>query len=78
MDVINVEFRLKPEGSSSFKWSEWEIEAEHSLILHQPTRALFAVDTRISDGADTTCRSVAHRCIVMTTDGRSPRGKTSL
>lgn len=42
-DAISPEFRLEPEGPGSFRWSEWQIDDDHALMFHQPTRALFSI-----------------------------------
>ena len=42
-DAISPEFRLQPEGPGSFRWNEWQIDDDHALMLHHPTRALFSI-----------------------------------
>jgi hypothetical protein len=42
-DTVSAEFRLEPAGSGSFRWSEWQIDDEHGLMFHEPSRALFSI-----------------------------------
>jgi hypothetical protein len=42
MDAISPEFRLEPDGGS-FVWSDWQIDDDHELSFHHPTRALFSI-----------------------------------
>jgi hypothetical protein len=42
-DAISPEFRLEPTGPGSFKWDEWQIDDEHVMMFHEPTRALFSI-----------------------------------
>ena len=43
MDALSPEFRITPTGPGSFRWSEWEIDDDHALMQHRPTRALFSI-----------------------------------
>jgi hypothetical protein len=43
MDTISPEFRLDPTGSGTFTWSEWQVDDDHELIFHKPTRAVFSM-----------------------------------
>jgi hypothetical protein len=43
MDAISPEFHLDPTASGAFVWSEWQIDDDHELIFHQPTRAAFSI-----------------------------------
>lgn len=50
MDALSPEFRLDPTGPGSFRWGEWEIDDNHALMRHRPTRALFSI--YLSPGTD--------------------------
>jgi hypothetical protein len=43
MDAISPEYRLEPTGPGSFTWGEWQIDDDHALIMHEPTRAVFSI-----------------------------------
>jgi hypothetical protein len=43
MDAISPEYRLDPTGSGTFTWSEWQIDDDHDLAFHQPTKAVFSI-----------------------------------
>jgi hypothetical protein len=42
-DAISPEFRLSPEVDGGCGLPEWQIDSDHALMLHQPTRALFSI-----------------------------------
>jgi hypothetical protein len=42
-DAISPEFQLTPTGPGSFKWSEWQIDDDNALMLHEPTRVVFSI-----------------------------------
>jgi hypothetical protein len=43
MDAISPEFQLDPTGTGSFVWRDWQIDDEHELSFHVPTRAVFSM-----------------------------------
>jgi hypothetical protein len=56
MDAISPEFRLEPTGPGSFTWSEWQIDDDHALMMHEPTRAVFSI--YLADGTAPAAPSV--------------------
>jgi hypothetical protein len=55
-DAISPEFRLEPDRPTPFRPIEWEIDAEHALMLHRPTHALFSI--YLAHGTNTPVPSV--------------------
>jgi hypothetical protein len=41
--AISLESRLEASGPGSFRSSEWQIDDDHALMLHQPTGPLFSI-----------------------------------
>jgi hypothetical protein len=50
MDALSPEFCLTATCPGIFKWGEWQIDDDHALMLHRPTRALFSI--HIAPGID--------------------------
>jgi hypothetical protein len=56
MDAISPEYRLEPTGPGSFTWGEWQIDDDHALMMHEPTRAVFSI--YLADGTAPAAPSV--------------------
>jgi hypothetical protein len=56
MDAISPEYRLEPTGHGSFTWGEWQIDDDHALMMHEPTRAVFSI--YLADGTAPAAPSV--------------------
>jgi len=56
VDTVSPEYRLEPTDSGSFTWSELDIDDDHALMMHEPTRAIFSI--YLAGGTDTAAPSI--------------------